>query len=83
MKKDSIINAEKTLLSAMKNCDLAKLDELLHQDLLFNIPNGQTITKAMDLETYGSGNMNIEEITASDQKINIIENTAIDSSSIC
>jgi len=58
-------------------CDLKKLDELLHEELLFSIPNGQTITKAIDIETYGSGNMKIDEIKSSEQEINLIEDNAI------
>ena len=77
MKKDTIIKIEKELLKAMKNCDVQKLDELLHEKLLFNIPNGRTITKAMDLETYSSGNMKIYEISTSEPEINLIRDNAI------
>ncbi len=77
LKKDAIIKVEKELLSAMKNCDVKKLDELLHEELFFNIPNGQTITKSMDLETYSSGNMKINEIESSEQEINLIGDNAI------
>lgn len=75
--KDIIIAVENELLNAMTNCDLQKLDELLHEDLLFNIPNGQTITKALDLETYSSGNMKIKKMASSEQEINIIGDNAI------
>ena len=75
--KDPIIKIEKELLNAMKNCDVQKLDELLHEELLFNTPNGQTITKTMDLEAYRSGNMRINEIKSSEQKINLIGDNAI------
>jgi hypothetical protein len=77
VEKKDIINAEKTLLSAMKKGDVETLDELLHEDLLFNIPNGQTITKTIDLETYRSGNMNLNEITSLQQNINLIHDNAI------
>jgi len=75
--KESIIKVEQEILKAMKNCDIKKLDELLHEEILFNIPNGQAITKNQDLETYRSGNMNIDEIKSSDQKINLIGEIAI------
>jgi len=75
--KDFIIKVEQEILNAMKNCDVKKLDELLHEKLLFNIPNGQTITKTMDLETYSSGNMTINEIKSSEQEINLIGENAI------
>lgn len=77
IEKDAIIKVEKELLNAMKNCAINKLDELLHEELLFNIPNGQTITKAMDLETYSSGNMTINAIKSSEQEINLIGDNAI------
>ncbi|MEN7551512.1 nuclear transport factor 2 family protein [Rapidithrix thailandica] len=73
----SIVAVEKALLSAMKNSDTQTLDELLHDDLLFNLPNGDTITKAMDLETYRSGNMIFDEILSSEQQIRLIENNAV------
>ncbi|WP_271785453.1 nuclear transport factor 2 family protein [Aquimarina algiphila] len=75
--KDSIIKVEQEILIAMKNCDVKKLDGLLHEELLFNIPNGQTITKSMDLETYSSGNMKIHEIKSSELEINLIAENAI------
>ena len=77
IKKDIVIKVENELLNAMKNSDVKKLDELLHETLLYNIPNGQTITKAIDLETYGSGNMKIDDIKSSEQKINLIGDNAI------
>jgi len=77
IEKDAIIKVEKELLTAMKNCDVKKLDGLLHEELFFNIPNGQTITKSMDLETYSSGNMKINEIKFSQQEINLIGDNAI------
>ncbi len=75
--KDTIVKIENELLSAMKNCDVKKLDELLHEDLFFIVPNGQTITKDIDLETYSSGNMKITEIKPSKQKISLIGDNAI------
>ncbi|WP_010177120.1 nuclear transport factor 2 family protein [Aquimarina agarilytica] len=75
--KNAIIKNEQEILNAMKNSDVLKLDQLLHKELLFNIPNGETITKTIDLQNYSSGNMQINEITASEQQINIIENTAV------
>lgn len=77
MKIESIVNAEIELLMAIKTADVATLDKLLHDDLLFNLPNGQTITKEFDLESYRSGKMKIEVIEASDQIIKIIDDLAV------
>ncbi len=75
--RNLIIDLEQELLEAMKNCDIQKLDELIHEELLFNIPDGQTITKAMDLDNYRSGNMKIDNISSSEQTINLLDDNAI------
>ncbi len=68
---------ESQLLAAFKGNDLAALDALLHENLLFNIPSGQTITKTMDLEAYRSGNVRIDQAVATDFSTQIIGDTAI------
>jgi len=77
MKIEQIVNAEIELLTAIKNANVTALEELLHDDLLFNLPDGQTITKEFDLEAYRSGKMKIDALEASDQLINIIHDTAV------
>lgn len=74
MKQDEqIIECEKRLLEALKTGDIQVLDELLHDNLIFNIPTGQTITKAMDIENYRSGNLTVSDILESDQIIKSID----------
>ena len=75
--EEQIINCENRLLEAMKLGELTVLEELLHDDLIFNIPTGQTITKAMDLENYRLGILTVSEIIAKDQIIASIENISI------
>ena len=75
-KREQILEAENQLISAMKISDLKALDEMLHDDLLFITPDGQTITKAMDLDSHRSGTMIIEEILPVVELINIIDDTA-------
>ncbi|TAD96583.1 MAG: nuclear transport factor 2 family protein [Bacteroidetes bacterium] len=75
--KEQIILNEEKLLVAIKSNDVEILDNLLHQDLLFNLPNGQTVSKEMDMQTYCSGNMTVHEISASQQQINLIGDTAV------
>ncbi|OIV43372.1 nuclear transport factor 2 family protein [Flavobacterium johnsoniae] len=77
MKEDVIVTAEIELLTAVKNADIDVLEKILHDDLLFNLPDGQTITKEFDLNTYRSGIMKIDSLEASDQIINIIGDTAV------
>ena len=60
-------------MAAIKSCDVAALDELLHDDLLFNMPDGETKTKAFDLETYRLGNMVVENLSATGRTINLID----------
>jgi hypothetical protein len=71
---EQIIECEKRLLEAVKTCDIQVLDELLHDNLIFNIPTGHTITKEMDIENYNSGIMTVYDIYTSDQTINTIDN---------
>ncbi len=65
LNKQKIIAIESQLLEAMKSSNVEILDQLLHDDLLFVLPNGDVITKQMDLETHQAGNLVLEEITSS------------------
>jgi len=77
MKIETVVNAEIELLTAIKKSDVLALDTILHDDLLFNMPDGQTITKEFDLQSYRSGKLKIDSLEASDQIVNIIDNTAV------
>lgn len=75
--ESEILKYENRLLLAMKNADLKELDILIHDDLLFNGPDGKTITKEMDLEAYKSGMMKVKEITSGDCQIKTYKDTAV------
>lgn len=75
-KQEQIIECEKRLLAAFKNNDIEVVEELLHDNLLFNIPNGQTITKEMDIANLRSGVMEIIEISISEQQICVTDDIA-------
>ncbi|MNJ91868.1 hypothetical protein D3C87_95230 [compost metagenome] len=75
--KGLVLQAEKQLLWAMKTADLALLDELLHDDLLFMLPGGETITKQQDLEVYRSGEFVINGIDSVIEQVSIIENNVV------
>jgi hypothetical protein len=77
MKIETVVNAEIELLRAIKNTDVPVLEKMLHDDLLFNLPDGNTITKEFDLNSYRSGKMKVDSLEASDQLINIIADTAV------
>ena len=70
---EQILQCEKKLTEAMKTNDTKALDELLFDNLVFIIPTGQLITKAMDMENYRLGRMKISEIVAEDPIINTID----------
>jgi hypothetical protein len=75
--KEQVMACEKKLLDAFMNKDLKIIEELLHEHSIFVYPNGETVTKAMVLENYRSGNSAFTNISASDQLINLIEDTAV------
>jgi ketosteroid isomerase-like protein len=73
----TIIDLENKLIEGIKASDIAFLDEVLHDDLLFVAPTGQVITKAVDLASHKSGEMVVEHIKPTIEEINIIDDTAI------
>jgi ketosteroid isomerase-like protein len=75
--REQIVEAENKLLEAIKISDVSTLDKMLHDDLLFITPDGQTVTKRMDLDSHRAGTMVVEEITSTIEIINLIENTAV------
>ena len=80
--KNQILRLESDLAEAMKNGDVNQLNNLLHEDLLFTIPNGQTITKEMDLNNFKNNLIKIDEILIEEIKTSIISDNVIVSSRI-
>jgi Domain of unknown function (DUF4440) len=70
--KAQIIACEASLLEAMKTSNVDLLDQLLHDQLLFNGPTGETATKAMDLSNYRSGSVNLTTVEASEPMLSLI-----------
>jgi ketosteroid isomerase-like protein len=68
-----IKDREAALLEAIRTGDVNALDELLHENLLFNLPDGQTKNKAFDMETYRSGKMAVESISSREMDISRID----------
>ena len=48
----------------------------MYDDLIFNIPTGQTINKAMNIENYKSGIISVLEILPSEQIVSIVDEVA-------
>ncbi|SJN49921.1 nuclear transport factor 2 family protein [Sphingobacterium sp. JB170] len=74
--KNDVLNLENQLYEAMKSNNVVMLDKLLHNDLLFIVPSGETITKEMDLETYRSGKLKIVELIPNIEQLSIIDDLA-------
>ena len=72
-----IVAREDALLRAITTNDVALLDDLLHDDLLFNGPDGQTGTKAQDLANYRSGGIQLRRAEATDRLIRAIGGDAV------
>ncbi|MGJ1286130.1 nuclear transport factor 2 family protein [Sphingobacterium spiritivorum] len=82
LNEQKILDIENQLREAMQKSDVEILDQLLHDDLLFVLSDGEVITKEMDLETHRSGNLVLEEITSSIDSIKQIgENVVVTLSS--
>lgn len=77
IQEEQIVDCEKRLLEAIETRNISVLDELLHEKLIFNIPTGQTITKVIDIENYGSGKMTVYDISATDQIVQTNEDVSI------
>ncbi|MDF3026035.1 MAG: hypothetical protein K0S23_342 [Fluviicola sp.] len=75
--KEKITELEGNLAEGIKSSDVTFLDTVLHDDLLFLAPNGQMITKAMDLASHRSGEMIMEQLVYKIEEINIIDDTAV------
>lgn len=73
----SIHEAEQELLRAMRKHDVATLDRLLADDLLFTDHLGRHITKAWDLAEHRSGRMRIDALVPSEQVIRELPGAAI------
>lgn len=76
-KQEQIIECENKLLKALQDNNIEVTKELIHDNLLFNIPTGQTVTKEMDIANLRSGIMTISKITARDQIISVTEDIAV------
>lgn len=73
-----IIKLEEELRLAMLYSDVKKLDELIDDSLTFIIPDGKIITKQMDLNGHLSKIQTTEELSPSEQTVQVLdENCAI------
>lgn len=72
-----IIEVENTLFRAQFAGNADILDQLLHDGLIAVAPTGEIITKEMDLDSYKSKTVVIEEASIEINEIKITGNTAL------
>lgn len=76
LSRESILQAERDLIEGIKRSDIPALEKLLHDDLRFLVPNGQMITKEMDLASHRKGEMVVETLSPHFEDVQIIGDTA-------
>lgn len=76
LSKDAILEAERGLIEGIRNSDIPYLTRVLHDDLLFVIPNGQVITKQMDLDSHRRGDMVVESLIPTFEDVRILNDLA-------
>lgn len=72
-----ILAAEERLRVAMLHSDLAALDALVSPDLIFTSHLGQLVGKQDDLDFHRSGLFKLDELTPSEQRIQLSDGVAI------
>src|SRR6478609_5364933 len=61
----AILKQERKLIEAYKSNDLKTVAALYHDSLIFNTPDGRTITGVADIESLQLGILKIDEYTPS------------------
>ena len=72
-----VLNAEERLRLAMMDSDVAQLDALLADDLVFTNHLGHLLSKAADLAAYRQRLLTITELHASEQQVRISGHVAV------
>ena len=72
-----IIECEKKLLEAFVTCNTEALDELLHDEVVFVIPNGNVINKARVLHNHRSGNATMFAVSTTDLVAHTVDRCAV------
>lgn len=75
--KEQIINLENRLIEAMKTSNVAELDTLIDDEVVFTNHMGQVLAKEADIEAHRSGNIEIYSLDPSEQAIRLFDDVAI------
>lgn len=73
----TITQLEYELIEAIKTSDVNWLENILHDELQFLLPNGSVITKSMDLDAHRARRMKVETLTPVIEQITIIDDCAV------
>ena len=65
----TIATLEENLRQAMLHSDVAVLDELIAEDLVFTMPTGLVVNKQFDLEAHRTGLCKFTQVDFADQQI--------------
>lgn len=62
LRQEDVLALETSLQAAMESSDVAALDELIHDDLVFLNHEGRLVSKAEDLAMHRSGRLRFDRI---------------------
>ena len=74
---DAIVQLEERLRQAMLSSDVAALDELIADDLVFTLPTGAVAGKQMDLDAHRSGSEKLTAVNFLERQVQIYDKVAI------
>ncbi len=77
MLEAEIVACEQQLYKAQLSSDVALLQELLADEVVFVAPSGEIITKQMDLELHRSGGMKVTSLEPQELEIRCLNNAAV------
>lgn len=75
--KEEIIQLEERFINAMKTSNVAELDAMIDDSLIFTSHSGQLYTKQDDLNAHREGRIEIFDIAVSEQHITEFGDVAI------
>lgn len=75
--ESKVLKLEEQLVAAILNSDVAVLDKLLHDELVFVNHLGVTLTKAEDLAPHISHDLKISSLAISDRQLQLFGDTAV------
>lgn len=74
---EDVVKAENRLFSAQRAGDVDLLDQLLQDELVAMAPTGQLLTKEMDLDSYRTKSVVIDEGSIEIDSIHILDDIAL------